>query len=265
MPFLVLSLTVVAGVLLLLTDSTAAAAPPVTRAKLVHAYPHDPASFCQGLVVHEGKLLEGTGQYSRSRLRLVDLESGQPVSDQILASEIFGEGVTVWKDTVLQLTWRNGYLILYDAKTLKRTGSVRYSEIDPNLREGWGIAHDGHSLIISDGSADLRFVNPDTFRLERTLRVRAGTKPVSKLNELEFVNGKVFANVWYEDRIASIDPATGIVTEWIELSHLRPREVRNNREAVLNGIAWDAKSGRLFVTGKHWPKLFEISIDEGDR
>ncbi len=262
MPCVVLIVAVVAGASLLVPESSAGAAPPVTRATLVQAYPHDPTAFCQGLVVYDGQLLEGTGQYSHSRLRRVDIESGRSVADQKLGSEIFGEGITVWKDTVLQLTWRNGYLITYDAKTLQKTGTVRYSAIDRSLREGWGIAHDGHSLIISDGSSTMRFVNPETFRLERTLTVRAGSRALSKLNELEFVNGQIYANVWYDDRIACIDAENGAVTGWIELSHLRPREVRGNREAVLNGIAWDEKSGRLFVTGKHWPKLFEISVDD---
>ncbi len=261
MPCAVLIVAIAAGASLLFTESSAGAAPPVIKAELVRAYPHDPTAFCQGLVLYDGKLLEGTGQYSHSRLRQVEIETGRSVFEQKLASEVFGEGITVWKDTVLQLTWRNGYLITYDAQTLQRTGTVRYAGIDPGLREGWGISHDGHSLIISDGSSALRFVDPETFTLERTLNVRSGARALSKLNELEFVNGQIFANVWYEDRIACIDPETGAVSEWIDVSHLRPREVRGNREAVLNGIAWDEKSGRLFVTGKHWPKLFEISVD----
>ena len=261
MPCGVLIVAVAVGASLLFSEPSAGAAPPVIKATLIQSFPHDQTAFCQGLVVYDGHLLEGTGQYSHSRLRQVDIESGRSVVDQRLGSEVFGEGITVWKDTVLQLTWRNGYLITYDARTLQRTGTVRYSSIDPNLREGWGIAHDGHSLIISDGSSSLRFVNPETFKLERSLTVRSGARALSKLNELEFVNGQIFANVWYEDRIACIDPENGAVTEWIELSHLRPREVRGNREAVLNGIAWDEKTRRLFVTGKHWPKLFEISID----
>ena len=153
-------------------------------------------------------------------------------------------------------------MLVYDVKTLQSKGYVRYADIDPTLREGWGITHDGHSLIISDGSADLRFINPDTFKLEKTVRVKSGSKAISRLNELEFVNGQILSNVWYEDRIACIDPVSGRITEWIELSHLRPRAVRNNREAVLNGIAWDEKNQRLFVTGKHWPTLYEIKLSE---
>lgn len=265
MPFAVLlTAALAAGSALLLPKPHAEpVAPPVIKAVLVKAYPHDRTAFCQGLVVYdEGRLLEGTGQYQKSRLRLVDLDTGQSVKDHKNADDVFGEGITLWKDRVYQLTWRNGYMLVYDSKTLQSTGYVRYRDIDPKLSEGWGLTHDGHSLILSDGSADLRFINPDTFKLEKTVRVKSGLKVITKLNELEFVNGRIFANVWYEDRIACIEPASGKVTEWIELSHLRPREVRNDREAVLNGIAWDEKAQRLFVTGKHWPALYEIKLYE---
>ena len=248
--------------LLLPKPSVDSAVPPVTKAVMVKAYPHDRTSFCQGLVTYEGRLLEGTGQYQKSRLRLVDLDTGKSVLDQTNADDVFGEGVTIWKDHVYQLTWRNGYMLVYDVKTLQSKGYVPYRDIDPKLREGWGLTHDGHSLILSDGSADLRFINPDTFKLEKTVRVKSGSKTVTKLNELEFVNGRIFANVWYEDRIACIDPASGKVTKWIDMAHLRPREVKNDREAVLNGIAWDAKAKRLFVTGKHWPTMYEIELSE---
>lgn len=251
-----------ASVMLLPKPSAEAAAPPVIKAQVVKSYPHDRSSFCQGLVVHEGRLLEGTGQYRKSLLRLVDIDSGESVNEQKNADDVFGEGVTVWKDRVFQLTWRNGYMLVYDAKTLRASGYIRYRDIDSKLTEGWGLTHDGHSLILSDGSADLRFINPETFKLERKLRVKSGLKSITYLNELEFVNGRIFANIWYEDRIACIDPTTGKVTEWIDLAHIRPREVRNDREAVLNGIAWDEKAQRLFVTGKHWPTLFEIKLSE---
>jgi glutamine cyclotransferase len=252
-----------AGTVMLLPKPSAnALTPPVTKALIVNAYPHDSSAFCQGLVAYEGRLLEGTGQYRKSQLRLVDIGTGNAISHLKNADDVFGEGITIWKDNLFQLTWQNGYMLVYDVETLKSKGFVRYRDIDAKLREGWGITHDGHSLILSDGTADLRFVNPDTFKLEKSIRVKSGFKAITKLNELEFVNGQILANVWYEDRIACIDPATGKVTEWIELSHLRPREVRNNREAVLNGIAWDAKAQRLFVTGKHWPTLYEIKLSE---
>ena len=264
MPLAALCLAALAaGSAFLLPQPTAeSAAPPVTKAVMVKAYPHDRTAFCQGLVTYEGRLLEGTGQYQKSRLRLVEIDTGIPVSDQKNADDVFGEGITIWKDSVYQLTWRNGYMLVYDVKTLQSKGYVRYRDIDPKLAEGWGITHDGHSLILSDGSADLRFINPDTFKLEKTVRVKSGLKSITKLNELEFVNGRIFANVWYEDRIACIDAASGKVNEWIDMAHLRPREVKNDREAVLNGIAWDEKSQRLFVTGKHWPTLYEIKLRE---
>ena len=131
---------------------------------MVKAYPHDRTAFCQGLVTSEGRLLEGTGQYHKSRLRLVDLETGKSVLDQKNSPDVFGEGITIWKDLVYQLTWRNGYMLVYDLKTLQSKGSIRYRDIDPKLMEGWGITHDGHSLIISDGSAALRFIDPDTLK-----------------------------------------------------------------------------------------------------
>ena len=264
MPISVLCIAVLAtgSALLLPKPPAESAAPPVTKAVMVRAYPHDRTAFCQGLVVHAGRLLEGTGQYQKSRLRLVDIDTGKSVSDHKNSDDVFGEGITIWKDRVYQLTWRNGYMLIYDAKTLQSTGYVRYRDIDPKLNEGWGLTHDGHSLILSDGSSDLRFIDPDTFKLEKIVRVKSGFKAITKLNELEFVNGRILANVWYEDRIASIDPASGKIIEWIDLSHIRPREVKHDREAVLNGIAWDEKTQRLFVTGKHWPTLYEIQLSE---
>lgn len=215
MPIAVLCIAALAaGFALLLPKPTAeSAAPPVTKAVMVKAYPHDRTAFCQGLVMYEGRLLEGTGQYQKSRLRLVNIDTGKSVSDQKNSDDVFGEGITIWKDRVYQLTWRNGYMLVYDARTLQSTGYVRYRDIDPKLSEGWGLTHDGHSLILSDGSSDLRFINPDTFKLEKSVRVKSGRKAITKLNELEFVNGRILANVWYEDRIACIEPASGSVTE----------------------------------------------------
>ncbi len=253
---LVASVAVAATVL----NGSAAATAPVTDVQLVKAFPHDTSSFCQGLVVFKGDILEGTGQYNQSRLRLVDLETGRPKIDIPLAGNIFGEGVTVWENTILQLTWRNGYLITYDAETFRKTGTIALNKIDRSLYEGWGITHDGRHLIISDGSATLRFVDPKTFRLVKQVLVRDGRRTVSNLNELEFVNGEVFANIWYKDQIARIDPATGRVTGWLNVAALRPASVRNDKEAALNGIAWEPTTKRLFVTGKNWPALYEISF-----
>lgn len=258
-PFALLLVAAVAlGTTLFGPEETSAAA-PVREVRLIKAYPHDPKSFCQGLAVHNGSILEGTGHYRESRLRLVDLESGVPTVDIPLDDSEFGEGVTVWQNTIIQLTWKKGYFITWDAQTMKRTGTVSLRQIDSRLREGWGITHDGRHLIISDGSSTLRFVDPNSMKLVNKIRVKDGRRYVSKLNELEFVNGEIFANVWYRDQIARIDPKTGLVNSWLELQQLRPPALRRNREAVLNGIAWDARNQRLFVTGKYWPSLFEIA------
>ncbi|MEQ9406632.1 MAG: glutaminyl-peptide cyclotransferase [Fuerstiella sp.] len=259
MPFVLLIAAVTGLAVTLFNPGVTSAAAPVQTVRLINTYPHDASAFCQGLVVHNGVLLEGTGQFDESRLRVVDLQTGKATKEVWLPGDVFGEGITVWQNTVLQLTWKNGYLITYDADTLQRTGTVPLRQIDSGLREGWGITHNGTHLIISDGSSILRFVDPATFRVVRRLRVRDGRLPVSKLNELEFVNGEILANVWYRDQIARIDPNSGVVTGWLELKHLRPAAVRGAREAVLNGIAWDANSRRLFVTGKNWPALYEIT------
>ncbi len=253
-------ISVSAAWVFLLPASTASAGPPSQPVEVVKTYPHDATSFCQGLVVHNGLLVEGTGQYDRSRLRTVEIETGRPQIDVRMDSDVFGEGITVWKDRVIQLTWKNGYLLLYDAASLQRQAYVRYRDIDSSLKEGWGITHDGVHLIISDGSSVLRFVDPSTFKLVRKLNVKNGFRSLSQLNELEFVQGEIFANVWYSDQIARIDPSSGKVTGWLDLSAIIPREVRRNKEAVLNGIAWDPTEKRLFVTGKHWPKLYQIRV-----
>lgn len=258
-PLIVLVVAGVAAGAAMLSPGATVTAAPVQPVKLVNTYPHDRNSFCQGLVMLDGAILEGTGQYNRSRLRLVELATGRPSVDIALPGNVFGEGVTVWKNTILQLTWKNGYLLTYDSTTLKRTGSVRYRNIDRGLYEGWGITHDGTHLIISDGSSTLRFVDPQTFRIVRRVRVKDGFRGISKLNELEYVNGEILANVWYKDQIARIDAKSGRVLGWLDLQALRPASLINDREAVLNGIAWDAATQRLFVTGKNWPTLLEIS------
>ena len=191
MPFVVLGCTALAFGATLFKPSGADA--PVVPVRVVNSYPHDPQSFCQGLVMHKGALLEGTGHYGKSRLRLVEAETGTLQADVPLAANEFGEGVTVWENTILQLTWKRGYLITYDAETLQRTGTVSLRKIDSSLRQGWGITHDGTNLIISDGSAILRIVDPKTYRLKRRLRVRDGRRLLDDLNELEFVNGEIFA------------------------------------------------------------------------
>jgi glutamine cyclotransferase len=205
-------------------------------------------------------LLEGTGRYQQSRLRRVDIPSGKVETEVRLQDNIFGEGVTVFEDRILQLTWKNGFLIVYDAATMQQRGVIRYRDMDSSMREGWGITHNGTHLIISDGTSRLRFCDPQTYQVVRRVNVRNGLRSLSKLNELEFVDGLILANVWYEDRIARIHPETGDVVDWLDLKGVKPREVRWDREAVLNGIAWDGKTKRLYVTGKNWPALYELKI-----
>lgn len=240
--------------------TSATAAPPVSAVRVIRSFPHDPSSFCQGLVVHHGNILEGTGQYRQSRLRHIELETGKPLKELRLADSVFGEGITVYGSRIYQLTWRNGFLQTWDSETFEPKTQVSYRDIDPSLREGWGITHDGTNLIISDGTATIRFVDPATFRMVRRITVKNGFRTQKQLNELEYVDGEIFANVWYSDQIARIHPDTGAISGWLNLASLRPREVRHDREAVLNGIAWDAETRRLFVTGKNWPVLYEIEI-----
>ncbi len=222
--------------------------------EVVQIYPHDAGAFSQGLVIENGDLYEGTGLYGESTLRQVDLKTGKVLKDYKLNPQVFGEGIAFVDDTIVQLTWRRQIAIVYDRKTLKPQRSFPYRG------EGWGLTYDGTHLIMSDGTSRLRFLNPKTFRVVKRLRVSDGDREINRLNELEYVGGEIFANVWHSDRVARISPKTGEVLGWIDLSGLlKPGEV-DNEEAVLNGIAYDAKTKKLYVTGKNWPKLFEIRL-----
>lgn len=229
-------------------------APPVYGYEIVNTYPHDPAAFCQGLAFRDGFLYEGTGRYGQSSLRQVDLKSGRVLKFTSLNSRLFGEGITFSGDDIVQLTWRSGIGFVYDGKSFGRQGVFRYTG------EGWGITTVGEQLVMSDGSANLRFLDPKNFRVTKTLTVRNQAAPVAQLNELEYVEGEIYANLWGSDRIARISPEIGQVLGWIDLGGLFPRRERVSRDAVLNGIAYDGEGKRLFVTGKLWPKLFEIRL-----
>ncbi len=220
--------------------------------ELVHAYPHDTGAYTQGLAFDGGQLLEGTGKYGESTLRRVDLESGRVLHSAPLARDLFGEGIAVWGGEVVQLTWRNQLGIVYDKSTLQELRRFRYTG------EGWGLTHDGTHLIMSDGSSTLRFLDPQTFRVVRRLLVRSGGRRVANLNELEYVQGEILANIWYKNYLARISPSSGEVLGWIDLQPLVPP--RLDRDSVANGIAYDAEHDRLFVTGKNWPQLFEIRL-----
>lgn len=227
--------------------------PPVNRFEVVRIYPHDPQAFTQGLVFLDGVLYEGTGLNGRSGIRKVRLENGEVLQVQKLEAQHFGEGIAVVGQSIVQLTYQSGVGFVYDRTTFQRTKTFSYSG------EGWGLTYDGSRLIMSDGSETLRFLDPATLKQVGRLTVRDAGRPVEYLNELEIVRGEIFANVWQTDRIARISPKTGAVTGWIDLAGLLdPRDAQG--ADVLNGIAYDAGKDRLFVTGKLWPKLFEIRL-----
>ena len=228
--------------------------PRVDGYEVVRAFPHDPDAFTQGLAFADGALYEGTGREGQSSLRKVDLESGRVLQQQPLAPELFGEGITVLGDEVFQLTWKHQVAIVYDRHSFEERRRFGYAG------EGWGLTHDGRHLIMSDGSATLRFLDPASGEVVKRLQVRSAGQPVEALNELEYVRGEVYANVWHSDRIARISPETGTVLGWVDLSGLLGPGERPHAEAVLNGIAFDDQTGRLFVTGKDWPRLFEVRV-----
>ena len=229
------------------------ASAPVTGYQIVRIYPHDPGAFTQGLVFQDGILYEGTGLNGKSTIRKVRLETGEVLQLQKNEDRHFGEGIAVVGDSLVQLTWQSGVGFVYDKKTLQRTRTFTYPG------EGWGLTYDGTRLIMSDGTPTVRFLDPKTLKETGRLEVRDGRVPLDEINELEMVKGELFANVWPSDRIARINPKTGQVTGWIDLTGLLDPRDRAGVD-VLNGIAYDAAGDRLFVTGKQWPKLFEIKI-----
>ena len=231
-----------------------ALAHPADTYHIVHVYPHDQHAFTQGLVYVDGHLYESTGIKGQSTLREEDLETGLIQRMQLVSDRYFAEGLTDWKNTLVQLTWQAHIAFVYDRATFKLLHTFHYDG------EGWGLTQDGKSLILSDGTATLRFFDPETFKEVRRITVTDHGKRVTQLNELEYIHGEIYANVWHADRIARISPATGRVVGWIDLKGLIPRDQLSNDEAVLNGIAYDAAHNRLFVTGKLWPKIFEITL-----
>jgi glutamine cyclotransferase len=227
---------------------------PVYTYQVVNTYPHDPDAFTQGLVFEDGFLYEGTGRYGRSALRKVDLHTGNVLQSRELAQQYFGEGVTIYGNRIIQLTWRSHVGFIYDKGSFDLLQNFTY------LNEGWGITHDGTHLIMSTGTSKLYFLNPETFKKKGQVTVYDSHGPVTSLNELEYVRGEIYANVWQTDRIARIDPGTGQVVGWIDLTGLLSPDDHSDPVDVLNGIAYDAADDRLFVTGKLWPKLFEIKL-----
>jgi glutaminyl-peptide cyclotransferase len=220
---------------------------------VVRTYPHDPSAFTQGLEFVDGFLYEGTGLNGRSSIRKVKLETGEVVQKRDLPPQYFGEGITIWKGELVQLTWRSQIGFTYDVSTFAPKRTFAYSG------EGWGLTHDDRSLIMSDGSAAIRFLDPGSFAERRRIVVTDAGVPVTRLNELESVRGEIYANVWQTDTIVRIAPDTGKVLGWIDVRGLLGTAERSSTD-VLNGIAYDAVHDRLFVTGKLWPKIFEIRI-----
>ena len=227
---------------------------PVYGYKIIKAFPHDPEAFTQGLVFHQGVLYEGTGLLGKSSLRKVDPETGHILKQVRLPAPLFGEGITLWGDKVIQLTWKSGIGLVYDRETFRLLKKFNY------FSEGWGITQNGKQLIMSNGTSFLYFWDPLRLKEVKRIQVRDRGAPVTMLNELEYIKGEIFANVYLTDRIVRISPETGRVTGWIDLKGLLSSDNRTGKEDVLNGIAYDARKDRIFVTGKFWPKLYAIRL-----
>jgi glutamine cyclotransferase len=229
--------------------------PPTIGYRIVATYPHDRGAFTQGLLWVDGKMYESTGQIGQSTIREVDLATGRVLRSVDIPAGLFGEGLVDWAGELRSITWQDGMGFRWDRATFRRTGEWRYAH------EGWGLTRDESHIIMSDGTPVLRFLDPETMREIRRVTVTSAGQPVAQLNELEYVNGQIFANVWLTPRIARIDPATGAVTGWIDLAPLVAQTPGADSEnSVLNGIAYDARGDRLFVTGKYWPRLYEIDL-----
>lgn len=229
---------------------------PVYGYRVVHAYPHDTDAYTEGLFYLDGHLYESTGRVGHSSVRKVDLASGKVLQQTATPWPAYGEGIIAWKDRLIQLTWRRHEGFIYDLATLKPLARFAYPG------EGWALTSDGKHLYMSDGTSVIRMLDPDTLKQTGAIHVTADGAALKNINELEWVDGQIFANVWLSGRIARIDPANGKVVGWIDLSGLGPKSdsLPDPTNDVLNGIAWDAGHRRLFVTGKQWPKLYEIDL-----
>jgi len=222
--------------------------------EVVNSYPHDPTSFTQGLLWRDGGLYESTGQYGQSKLRRLEFPSGRVLKEVNLSQELFGEGLALVDSRLIQLTWQSQRGFVYDLDTFKVEREFSYST------EGWGLTYDGKNLILSDGSSDLFYFDPQTFKTVRKLAVRMNGQPVTELNELEFIEGEIWSNVWQQDLIVQIDPSSGMVRSFLDLKGILAPTDKTGGENVLNGIAYDQERKRIFVTGKLWPRIFEIKI-----
>src|SRR5947209_3689981 len=236
--------------------NTAAGQAPTYTYEVVNTFPHDPADYTQGLIFHDGALIESTGLEGRSTLRRVELQTGRVLQKADVPRFYFAEGMTLFGGKIYQLTWKAEKGFIYDPQTFQKTGEFTYTG------EGWGLTHDADSLILSDGTNQIRFIDTDNYKVKRTISVLDEGRPLEEINELEYVHGEIFANVWHDDRIARIDPQTGRINGWVDMTGLLKPGEATDEEAVLNGIAYDEQGDRLFVTGKLWPKLFEIRLKQ---
>ena len=236
-------------------DQAGAKGAPVQNFTVVQSYPHDPGAFTQGLVFADGEFYESTGLNGESSLRRVEIATGKVLQSQTVDTQYFAEGLALVGDELLQLTWQHKLGFVYDRKTFAPRKTFAYKT------EGWGLAYDiKGGLVLSDGSDTLFFLDPKTYRVLRTMKVTDAGRPVRDLNELEWIEGEIWANVWQTDRIARISPKTGAVNAWVDLTLLWPHTRRSPPADVLNGIAYDPATKRIFVTGKKWPKVYEIKI-----
>lgn len=252
MPFLLL--TVLCACAAAGPKSGPQAAPRRLRYEVVKVYPHDPAAYTQGLLWRDGSLYESTGQWGQSSLRRVDLETGKVLQKSDLDARLFGEGLALLGDKLYQLTWESGLGFVYDRATFRRLSSFSYAT------EGWGLAVLGTDLVMSDGSSVLSVRDPETFAELRRIRVEDDRGPVVYLNELETIDGRIYANIYQTDRVVIINPESGRVEADVDFRGLLPASDRRPNTDVLNGIAWDAKAQRLFVTGKNWPRLYQVRL-----
>lgn len=221
---------------------------------IVKTMPHDTSAFTEGLTILDGKLYESNGQNGASDVRIVDLKTGAVKNSVKLDAQYFGEGMTILKGKIFQLTWQNHQGFIYDENTLAKLGDFAYTN------EGWGLTNDGRFLIMSDGTNAITYLNPETFQVQKIVYVYDKGQPLPNINELEYIKGVLYANIWHTDKVVEIDPALGEIIGWIDFSGLRSPEAQQNQEAVLNGIAYDSASDQLFVTGKLWDKLFEVKL-----
>jgi glutamine cyclotransferase len=236
------------------TAGQAADSIPVYSYQIINTWPHDAEAYTQGLVFHDGALFESTGLRGASSLRRVELKTGKVKKKVEVARPFFAEGMTIFHDKIFQLTWQEQKGFVYDLKKFRQEGEFAYEG------EGWGLTHDNQSLILSDGTNRIRFLDPATFQVQRTISVYDNGQPLTELNELEYIKGEIYANIWKTDRIVRIDPTTGKINAWIDMTGLHHWGDANSTENCLNGIAYDAENDRLFVTGKRWPELFEIRL-----